>query len=398
VSQVNRRQVLRLLAALGATGVAAACAKDETGEPARPLSDVPVRIGLLVPQTGGLKSIGEEVVRGFQLYVDENDGRLGGHPVQLETAAEGDGNTAAAGVAGLKELLGRGVVAVSGVVNPATMMAIREPIRQAKVPLVGSVASPSALLGEVYIWRTSYVSSDAARALGPYVADNIDGKVVMVATSFATGQDVVEGFREGFGWLDPNLVKQALFAGDETDPPPGYYQNTINALRAAKPAAVFCDLAGAAAVEFVREYRAARLPAKLFGSGFLTEGDVLTELGRDATGIVTAMNYSADLPNSANRAFASAYRQAYDTSPTTYAMASYDAAQVLSKAVSLAGDTPNPQQVNLMLGKVGQVDSPRGSWQFNQSRTPQQKWYLREVRLDGRVLSNVLISELNTLG
>jgi branched-chain amino acid transport system substrate-binding protein len=397
VSQVNRRQVLRLLAALGATGVAAACAQDDqTGEPARSVSEVPVRIGLLVPQTGGLKSIGEEVVRGFQLFIDENDGRLGGHPVQLETAAEGD--TPAAGVAGFKSLLDRGVVAVSGVVHPATMMALREPVRQAKVPLIGSVASPSALLGEVYIWRTSYVSSDPARALGPHVADAIDGKVVMVATSFATGQDVVEGFREGFGWLDPRLVKQALFAGDETDPPPGYYQNTIALLRAANPAAVFCDLAGAAAIEFVREYRAARLPAKLFGSGFLTEGDVLTELGPDASGIFTAMNYSADLPNSANRAFASAYRQAHDSSPTTYAMASYDAAQVLSKAVSLAGDTPNPQQVNLMLGKVGQVNSPRGSWQFNQSRTPQQKWYLREVRMDGRVLSNVLISELNTLG
>ena len=51
-----------------------------------------------------------------------------------------------------------------------------------------------------------------------------------------------------------------------------------------------------------------------------------------------------------------------------------------------------------MLGRVGQIDSPRGNWQFNQSRTPQQKWYLREVRRDGQVLSNVLISELGTLG
>ncbi|HEU5110257.1 MAG TPA: ABC transporter substrate-binding protein [Micromonosporaceae bacterium] len=398
MSQVNRRQVLKLLAALGATGVTAACAgDDEAGDtPAPPKSDEPVRIGLLVPQTGGLKAIGEDVVRGFQLYVDLNEGRLGGHPAQIETVAEGD--TAATGVDGLKELLRRDVVAVSGVVNPATMMALREPIRQAKVPLVGSVGSPSALLGEVYTWRTSYVSSDAARALGPYVADNVDGKVVMVTTSFATGQDVVEGFREGFGWLDKRLVTEAFFAGENNNPGPGFYRNTIVALQTANPAAVFCDLAGAAAVEFIREYRAAGLQATLYGSGFLTEGNVLTELAEDAGGILTAMNYSADLPNPANQTFASAYRREHDSSPTTYAMASYDAAQVLSKAISLAGDSPTPQQINLMLGKVGQVDSPRGTWQFNQSRTPQQKWYLREVRLDGRVLANVLISELNTLG
>ena len=96
--------------------------------------------------------------------------------------------------------------------------------------------------------------------------------------------------------------------------------------------------------------------------------------------------------------FASAYRKTHSVSPTTYAMASYDAAQVLDKAIGLAGENPNSQQLNLALGKLGQIDSPRGAWQFNQPRTPQQKWYLREVQLDGPLLSNVLISELTTLG
>ncbi len=79
-------------------------------------------------------------------------------------------------------------------------------------------------------------------------------------------------------------------------------------------------------------------------------------------------------------------------------MASYDAAQVLDKAIGAAGPTPTPQTVNQALSRVGQIDSPRGPWQFNQPRTPQQRWYLREVRRDGQLLSNVMISELNVLG
>jgi branched-chain amino acid transport system substrate-binding protein len=398
VPQMNRRQALRALAALGATGLAAACANNDAGdEPAAQLiSDVPVKIGLLVPQTGGLERIGEDIVRGFQLYIDLNDGVLGGHPVQLEIADEG--GTVESGLTGLRALLGRGVVAVSGVVNPAVMLAIRDTIRQAKVPLVGSDASPLSLQGEVYIWRTSYVSSDPARALGPYVSENESGKVVMVASSRELDQDTLEGFREGFGWLDSRLAPEGIWAGENTNPRPGDFARAINAIKAAKPKAVFCSFAGAAAVEFVRAYRKAKISAKLYGSGFLTEGPVLTDLGADATGIVTAMNYSADLSNNANREFASGYRQAHNSSPTTYAMASYDAAQVLDKAILLAGDNPSAQQINLMLGRVGQIDSPRGNWQFNQSRTPQQKWYLREVRRDGTVLSNVLLSELSTIG
>ncbi|TWH67401.1 branched-chain amino acid transport system substrate-binding protein [Micromonospora olivasterospora] len=71
---------------------------------------------------------------------------------------------------------------------------------------------------------------------------------------------------------------------------------------------------------------------------------------------------------------------------------------MLDKAIRLAGSNPTAQQVNLALGKIGQIDSPRGAWQFNQPRTPQQKWYLRRVQRDGRLLSNVLINELATLG
>ncbi|HET8662327.1 MAG TPA: ABC transporter substrate-binding protein, partial [Micromonosporaceae bacterium] len=71
---------------------------------------------------------------------------------------------------------------------------------------------------------------------------------------------------------------------------------------------------------------------------------------------------------------------------------------VLDKAVLLAGEDLTPQTLNAALGRVGQIDSPRGTWQFNQNRTPQQKWYLREVKMDGTVLANTLVSELTTLG
>ena len=110
------------------------------------------------------------------------------------------------------------------------------------------------------------------------------------------------------------------------------------------------------------------------------------------------MNYSPDLDNEANRSFAPAYQNAYGTVPTCYAMQSYDAASVLDKAITLAGGDKRHSRDNLALGKIGSIDSPRGSWQFNQTRTPLQKWYLRQVRPDGGVLSNTVLAELTTLG
>ena len=115
--------------------------------------------------------------------------------------------------------------------------------------------------------------------------------------------------------------------------------------------------------------------------------------------VFTALNYSPDLNNTANREFASAYRKPVQRDPD------HVRGRLVRRRPGARQGGPHRRRrarrrraVNLALGKIGQVDSPRGEWQFNQPRTPQQKWYLRRVQRDGPVLSNVLINELATLG
>ncbi|GAA0408382.1 hypothetical protein GCM10009541_59350 [Micromonospora gifhornensis] len=45
-----------------------------------------VRIGLLVSLSGIYTSVGEDMRRGFQLYLDTHDGRLGGRDIDLVVA------------------------------------------------------------------------------------------------------------------------------------------------------------------------------------------------------------------------------------------------------------------------------------------------------------------------
>jgi branched-chain amino acid transport system substrate-binding protein len=398
VSQMDRRQALKLLAALGSTGLLAACGAEAGGEGADQLSDEPVRIGLMVPQNGALKAIGDEMVNGFQLFLKLNDQRLGGHPVELVIADEGETTDSARDA--LDKLLKQGVLALSGVASSTAMLAIRDDVEKARVPLIGSNASPAVLQSVIYTWRTSYVSDEPGRALGTYVAQRVpkSGTVVIIAPEHADGQDAVTGFRESFGASDSRL-SETIWTGVSMTPNKNYYAGQISQLLARDPDAVYCCFSGAAAVEFLRQLHRAGYRKQIYAPGFLTEGSALSDLKpTESEGIMTVLNYSADLNNAANRRFASAYRRAHNASPTTYAVASYDAAQVLNKAIRLAAGRLSPQQLILELPRVGQIDSPRGFWQFNQTRTPLQKWYLRRVQRDGQVLSNVLINELATLG
>ena len=400
MSQMDRRQALRLFAALGAAGFVAACGNSDTEEAAagtQLISDKPIKIGLIAPQTAGYKSVGDEIARGFNLFLEMNDQRLGGHQVQLVVADEGD--TVESGKAALDGLLKQGVLALTGVVNSTVMLGIRDTVEQARIPLIGSAASPSDLQSVVYIWRTSYVNNEPGQALGHWVAQETKGKVGIIAPDYEAGQDAVKGFLETFGTTDPRIAAPPVWTEYVAEPTKNFFRAKIDEVRQGGAKTIYCFYSGQAGVEFLRQLHADGFRGDVYAPGFLTEGEVLSELkGPEASNIFTALNYSPDLNNAANREFATAYRTAYDATPTTYAVASYDAAQAIDKAVRIAGADPTPQAVNLAMGKIGVIDSPRGEWQFNQTRTPQQKWYLREVRRDGPVLSNVLISELATLG
>ncbi|MEU9827657.1 ABC transporter substrate-binding protein [Micromonospora chersina] len=409
MSQMNRRRALQLLAALGTTGLAAGCGSGtDTGEETKPGS--PIKIGLIVPGSGPNKVIGDEITNGFQLFLSLNDGQLGGHPVTVVTAEEGD--TAKTGQAAVDRLLKEGVLALTGVVSSVVMSGIRDAVEQARVPLIGSNASPASLQSVVYIWRTSYVLNEPGEALGQYLRqifkDDPASRIAIFGTQGQSSRDVIDGLRNGYEHGGLRLTEEPIFTPDYPNPGKNVYSEAIATALGRRPDAVFCHYSGVQAVQFIKQLYAQGYRGPIYAPGFLTEGTVLSQLddgerGEERAliqkcGIETALNYSADLNNTANRVFASAYRKAHNASPTTFAMASYDAAQVLDKAIGLVGGNPTPQQVNLALGKIGQIDSPRGAWQFNQPRTPQQKWYLRKVQLDGQLLSNIVISELATLG
>jgi branched-chain amino acid transport system substrate-binding protein len=153
---------------------------------------------------------------------------------------------------------------------------------------------------------------------------------------------------------------------------------------------VYCFYAGAEAVAFVKQYQQFGLAGKipLYCSGFVTEGGVLKAQGEAALGIRTSLHYSDQLDNLANARFVADYSSRYGDSPTVYAVQAYDAAAVLDQA--LAKGTTGDEIVEGLRG-IGQVDSPRGTWRFNDGQGPDQVYYLRETdRRDGKIVNTIV--------
>lgn len=372
-----------------------ACSGGTLGGSSEDSADGPIRIGLLVPQSGVYKSLGDDMKAGFELYVKEKGNKLGGRDVQVVLADEGE--TADSGKAAADKLVKQDKVqVVTGVVNSAVMNGTVDLFETSGIPLVGSNASPTTLTGKTFVWRTSYVNDEPGKALGGYVAKQNKGPVYLLAADYQAGKDEVSGFKETFGTAGGKV------AGEVYTPFPTTknFQPFLAGLQKSGASQVFTFYAGGAAVDFVKQFDQFGLTGKVthYSAGFLTEGGVLKAQAGTAKGTLTAMNYSADLDNATNRKFVDGYKAATGRMPTTYAMASYDAAQVIDKAIAGAGDNPTSAAINDAIKKIGEIDSPRGAWSFNDNGTPKQMWYLREVKDQGGTLANVVVTELGVLG
>ena len=388
-------QQLRRTIAAGLTlplALAAGCTDGASGAG----SEV-VKIGFVASLSGTYQTVGEDMRDGFELYLSTQDGTLGGREVELVVADEGDG-PATALPAAERLIRQERVAALAGIVAGGSYAAVAPLAAENEIPLVGSNGRPE-IEDVTWLWHTSFLSDEPGQAIAPYVYENVDGPVYAIGPDYQGGHDELRGFVDTYTELGGELanpdgeVRWTPFP-DTTDFIP--YFNEIAQTGAA---AVYTFYAGAAAIDFVTQYAQSEIADRPLYGAFLTEGAVLGAQGEAAEGIWNVLNYSPDLDNAANREFVSEWSARHERGPTTFAMASWDAALVLDRAIETIEGEVTPAAINEAIAALGQVDSPRGPWQFSeQTHAPIQRWYLRVVARDGSELTNVLVEDLATVG
>lgn len=385
----------RRLTLAGATALLtaslAACGGNSLSNDASEDSDT-VKIGLVVPASGVYEPLGVDMTNGFQLYLDEHDGQLGDKDVEVVKADEGEGPDT--GVPAVNKVITQDQVsAVVGIVNSATALGVKDQATQAKVPLIIANAGANDVTdGSEYVWRTSFSNGAIGASLGEEIAAEVgDGSVYVMAADYAAGEEFAAGFTEAFEAAGGTIAGESFTPFGTTSD----WQPFLTKAENSGATAVFAFYAGAEAVNFVKQYDSFGLSGEipLYGPGFLTEGGVLAAQGASAEGVRTSLHYSNLLESEENAAFVEAYTAAYDSAPTVYSVQAYDAAQALDLALEDA-DGVSGEAIAAALDGVGEIASPRGAWSFDESHSPDQPYFLREVQATDDGFGNAVIDQL----
>ena len=356
-----------------------------------PAQKGPIKIGLLIPETGPLAANGKDMANGFQLFFEEQGWKLAGREVKLIT--EDDEGKPPTGLAKARSLVeSQGVHVVVGPLSAAVGYAVAPYVDGKKVPTIFPIVSAEDITQRKrspYIVRTGWSSAQPSHPFGKWVYDNLNyKKVAMIGYDFAFGWEVAAGFQRTFEEAGGQVVQKLWPPLNTPDFAPYLAQLRRDV------DAIYCVFSGADARRFSKQYAEAGLKGKLplIGGGTFTDEHVLRTMGDEVLGVITALHYSAALTTPANRRFAQAYEAKFKQIPSYYSEGTYVAGIALKAALEgIGGDIENAEKFLGALRRVDLSDAPRGPMRFDDFGNPIQSIYVRRVEKVGGRLQNSVI-------
>lgn len=336
-----------------------------------------IRVGLMLPYTGTFAALGTAITQGFNLAIQEGEGKLGGRDIEFFTVD--DESEPAKATDNANKLVQRDKVDVLiGTVHSGVVMAMVKVARDNGTLLVIPNAGANAATGSQCapnIFRTSFSNWQPAHPMGKVMYDRGHRKVVTLTWKYGAGEESVESFKEAFTTLGGSIVKEMYLPFPNVE-----FQAFLTEIASLKPDAVFVFFAGGGAAKFTKDYMAAGLKDKipLYGTGFLTDG-TLEAQGASAQGLLTTLHYGDGIENPKNKQFRYAYGKQYGVQADVYAVQGYDAGLLLQGGLNaVKGSFGERTALYSAMEKV-KIDSPRGPWTMSKAHNPIQDIYLRKV-------------------
>jgi len=159
-----------------------------------------LKIGMVVTLSGPPAALGQQIVDGFQLALEQKGGMLGGQSVEL--IVEDDELKPDVALLKATSLIEKHEVDfVVGTVFSNMLQAIFKPIVQSKTFLISPNAGPSTFAGRncnPYFFVTSYQNNQNAEVSG--MVANAQGfqNVFAMVPNYQAGRDNMDGFKQTF--------------------------------------------------------------------------------------------------------------------------------------------------------------------------------------------------------
>src|SRR5712672_1210108 len=241
--------IVRKMLSRGAVGVAAAAAIAGLAAVAPAKAEDSVKVGLILPMTGGQASTGKQIENAVKLYMQRKGDTVAGRKIEIilkDDAAVPDNTKRLA-----QELIVNDKVNfIAGFgVTPAALAAA--PLAtQAKVPEIVMAAGTSIITERSpYIVRTSFTLAQSSTIIGDWAAKNGIKKVATLTSDFAPGNDALTFFKQHFTAGGGEIVEEVKVPLANPD-----FAPFLQRMKDSKPDAMFVFVPAGQGGTFMKQF------------------------------------------------------------------------------------------------------------------------------------------------
>ncbi len=299
-----------------------------------------IKIGVAQPLSGPLADLGKDMVNGVQLAVDEINKKgfkVNGKAAQFEVVAVDDKADPSEAKKAAQQLVDAGVVAVVGHLTSGSSIQAAPVYAQKGIAQMAISTHPQFTeLGHATAFRLVASDTMQARAVGSYSANQI------VKTKFAVVDD---GTVYGKGLADAAMklleTKKTVVLRQSLDDKTKEFTALAAKMQADGVEVVLSTLNDFQVVALIEALEKIGYSKQitLVGTDTLKTSSMLTHANKVAAMFVTSPVLDlTELPGGA--AFLASYTKAYNKPPVYGSHYSYDAMQILAKAIAQEGAEP----------------------------------------------------------
>ncbi len=343
-----------------------------------------VKVGVVLPLTGGLAPVGKQVQAGIKLYMDKNGSTVAGKKIDLiikDDAGSADNSKRLA-----QELIVNDKVAIIGSALTPSAMAIGPLSTQGKTANVVMVSGTSGVINpnNPYMVRTSFTLGQQSGIIAEWAAKNGSKKVAIVQSDWAPGAEATKVFTDAFTKAGGEIVETIKVPLANPD-----FAPFLQRARDANPDTLFVFVPAGQAGTFAKQFTERGLDKagiKLIGPGDIVDDNDLPGMGDAVLGVVTADIYSAYHNSPANKDYVAAFKKANGYRPNFISLGGYDGMHLIYEALKKTqGKTDAETLINAMKGT--KWESPRGPISIDpETRDIIQNVYIGKVeKVDGEL-------------
>lgn len=365
-SQPNRT-VRHLVAWASATTLltVAACGGGSAGGSGG--ANAPITVGVILSLSGAVADLGTMNKDGIDLAVGQIKAKGGVHGHPIKVIIKDDQATPDKAVTAAQELLTQDhVQAVIGATTGSSSVAIKPLFDRAKIPLVTPVATAALTKPRSdYVFR-SMINDDQAvdSALSLLAKKWPNQNVAIIHDDSALAIGSTAAYRANAAKHQVKIVDTEQFAATDTD-----MTTPLTKLKAFHPAVIIDIGYSPSAFTLLRNAKQLGMTAAFVGSTGMPRAATLNVSGGVAEGIIvpTLIDPAQVLPS--QQTFVDAFYKAYpnrkpDKDPTLWDVISYDAVELIARAVDNSGGRISSADIYSGLGKIDNYAGVAGTYSF----------------------------------